>query len=69
MPDIVERLRYGKGVESWWELGAEAADTIEALVDALMEIEALCHQETRQKLLAICQRAIAKTNRAPLDAA
>ena len=31
-----------------------------ALYEALVEIEALCHQETRQKLLAICHRALAK---------
>ncbi len=27
---LVEWLRYGKGVKSWWMLGAEAADLIEA---------------------------------------
>ena len=32
---LVERLRYGKDVESWWALGAEAADTLEAQQSAL----------------------------------
>ena len=40
--ELVERLRYGRNVESWWELGAEAATRIEELLkdkERLTELE------------------------------
>lgn len=33
--EMVEKLRYGKNVESWWELGAQAADELERLTSAI----------------------------------
>ena len=35
-----------------------ADDLIDALTADIREIEALCHMETRQKLLRICNRAL-----------
>lgn len=37
---------------------AKAADLLEEAYRALVEIEALCHSETRQRLLAICETTL-----------
>lgn len=44
---LIERLRYGRDVESWWALGAEAADALEANKRALSDAEMVL-REARQ---------------------
>ena len=50
-----DKLKAGKPYDL--PTPADLPDTIKALE----EIEALCHTETRQRLLAICQRALLTT--------
>lgn len=45
--------------ERTWSTFTGAMERIKELEAAVREIEALCHSETRQKLLAICQKALA----------
>ncbi len=73
---LVKLLRYGKGVESWWMLGAEAADRIEAQaaeiarlrVALTMMVEDQCDYMNRNLLGDPEQQHIIKQARAALAA-
>ena len=43
-----------------WQANARLIAAAPDMLEALTEIEALCHSETRQKLLGICQRTLAR---------